>query len=258
MIATKPADDAGWFRLVYDNQPHWWAGLAEACGGRSLVEEGGVHAAVVPACPERSFFNGVHYSDTAALLAALPRLAASYDEAPVDAWTVWIPETDSRAAAALEGAGHVLDAEPQAMALELDELRPTHADPSLEIREEVNLDLLRELNEIAYGYPDGQFPPMALAWSDARFYFGGFGGETVSCLMTWDRGANTEITFVATLPEARNRGFAKRLMLHALERAAERGQDTSTLVASKLGYPVYEGLGYRRVGGLQMWERRRA
>ena len=31
----------------------------------------------------------------------------------------------------------------------------------------------------------------------------------------------------------------------------------STLIATKLGYPVYEQLGYRDVGGLEMWERRK-
>jgi hypothetical protein len=32
---------------------------------------------------------------------------------------------------------------------------------------------------------------------------------------------------------------------------------TSTLIATKLGHPVYEKLGYRDVGTLEMWERRR-
>jgi hypothetical protein len=39
--------------------------------------------------------------------------------------------------------------------------------------------------------------------------------------------------------------------------AGERGRLTTTLVATKLGRPVYDRLGYRDFGALQMWERRK-
>ena len=45
------------------------------------------------------------------------------------------------------------------------------------------------------------------------------------------------------------------LLQHALVDAAERGNETTTLVSTALGYPVYERLGYRTVGRLAMWER---
>jgi hypothetical protein len=45
-------------------------------------------------------------------------------------------------------------------------------------------------------------------------------------------------------------------MARALADAAEQGLETTTLQATKLGYPVYEKLGYRDLGVLQMWERR--
>ena len=64
------------------------------------------------------------------------------------------------------------------------------------------------------------------------------------------------MTLVATLPEARGRGLAGALMAHALVDAGERGLRTSTLVATKMGRPVYERLGYRGLGALEMWERR--
>ena len=38
--------------------------------------------------------------------------------------------------------------------------------------------------------------------------------------------------------------------------AAERGCESSTLVATKLGYPAYERLGFRPVGQISMWELR--
>ena len=35
----------------------------------------------------------------------------------------------------------------------------------------------------------------------------------------------------------------------------DRGCTTTTLIATRAGAPVYERLGYRDVGHLQMWER---
>lgn len=112
------------------------------------------------------------------------------------------------------------------------------------------------INEVAYGYPIGQFPQMA-PLPGTLGYLADLEGETVGATLAWDHGDDCEITFVATLPEARGRGISGRLLAHALERARERGISASTLIATKLGYPVYETLGYREVGRLEMWERRK-
>ena len=50
---------------------------------------------------------------------------------------------------------------------------------------------------------------------------------------------------VAVVPEARGRGITGKLLGHALADAAERGSETSTLIATPLGYPVYERAGFR-------------
>ncbi len=55
-------------------------------------------ASVVPAIPDRSIVNSVAYRDADSLAAALDELAAEYDEAGVEAWTVWVPEDDRDAA----------------------------------------------------------------------------------------------------------------------------------------------------------------
>ena len=57
--------------------------MAEACGGH-VISERGVHAAVIPASPQRSFFNSVFYENTDAMIASLPRLAEAYERAAVD------------------------------------------------------------------------------------------------------------------------------------------------------------------------------
>lgn len=258
-MESVPTDDRGWFDLVLANQPPLWKLYVEAAGG-SLLEEDGLQAAIVPASPNRSFFNSVFYFDTDLLIESLPRLAQVYDDSGVDAWTVWIPATDERARDALAAAAHELDATPRAMGFELSELRAPNPDPELEIRETEgdaeSMELMRRINETAYGYPPGDFPPIE-PMPGTLTYLASLNGETVATTVIYDRGADAEATFVATLPEARGRGIAKRLLAHALERAREGGKRASTLIATRLGFPVYAALGYREVGGLEMWERRR-
>ncbi len=258
-MESLPSDDRSWFDLVLRNQLPVWRLIADACRGE-VIGEGELQAAIVPESPNRSFFNSVFYLDTDQLIDYLPRLAEAYDDAGVNAWTVWIPETDGRAREALAGAGHKLDATPRAMGLEISALRAPDPDPGLELREEESdaerMELIRKINEIAYGYPPGDFPPLE-PMPGTDLYFASLEGETVGATMAVDRGLDSEITFVATLPEARGRGVAKRLVAHALERARQSGKQGSTLVSTKLGYPVYTALGYREVGGLEMWERRK-
>jgi len=45
-------------------------------------------------------------------------------------------------------------------------------------------------------------------------------------------------------------------MTRALLDARERGCTTTSLQATKMGQPVYDRLGYRDLGPIQMWERR--
>jgi GNAT superfamily N-acetyltransferase len=254
-VSPVPTDEGGWFDLVLANQPPLWALYADAFGGE-VARIRDAQATVVPASPNRSFFNSVFYEDSERLVEALPRLAETYDEAGVNAWTVWIPAEDEVARAGLEEAGHVLDATPRAMGLDMADLRLPDPDPELAISCEMDTEACRSINETAYGYPAGDFPPMD-PMPDTELYLGSLDGVTVGTVLLWDRGDDTEVTFVATLPEARGRGVAARLLGHALERERERGKSASTLIATKLGYPLYEKLGYRDVGTLQMWERRK-
>lgn len=254
-MSTVPTDDRAWFELVLSNQPPLWALYVQSIGGEVFTEDD-IQAAIIPASPNRSFFNSVFYENPEHLAELLPRLAERYENAGVNAWTVWIPAADERARAALGAAGHVLDATPRAMGIELADLRVPEADPEVEIRIEMEMEPVRWINEVAYGYSPGDFPPIA-PMPDTEVYLASLEGETVCTALLWDRGEDVEVTFIATLPEARGRGISGRLLGHALEQARERDKLSSTLVATKLGFPVYDKLGYREVGGLEMWERRK-
>ncbi len=57
-------------------------------------------------------------------------------------------------------------------------------------------------------------------------------------------------------PRPPRQGLARRLLHQALIDARDRGLTVSSLQATKMGYPIYERLGYEPICTLEMWERR--
>jgi GNAT superfamily N-acetyltransferase len=231
--------------------------VAEASEDARVLEFGGVTAAIVPAAPDRSVANSVIYDGTAALEPALERLAGAYEQAGVRAWTVWVPQHDEEGAVVLERAGHRLDGVPTAMAMELDRLDRAPS-PDIEIDTKPDPVELGRLNDRAYDFEGDQF---ARAFQrrprDLHAYVARLDGEAAACVTAIDREGDCGIYFVATAPSARGRGLATELMVRALADARERGCRTTSLQATKMGYPLYVRLGYRDLGPLQMWEHRR-
>ena len=230
--------------------------MPEEAGG-SLFERDRVIASIVPAVPEHSLPNSVLYDDEDALAAVLDDLAEAYDEAGVRAWTVWVPRHHERTRRLLQDAGHVLDADPAAMAAVLATIEPPRGrDPVPDA--EPRLEDLGRLNDMAYGTGDQFARVIGEGEADpAHVYLASEGGRTVAGLITADHDGDCSVWWVATAPEMRGRGLAAGLMRHALAGGRERGCDLSTLQSSKLGQPVYEALGYKAFGVFEMWERRR-
>jgi len=226
--------------------------------GTEVMRLGEIEASVTPSSPERSLLNAVIYEPGASLEAVYPRLVEIYDRAGIRAWTVWVPEADHGVAEMLAGHGHVLDAAPRAMAVQLDALDLTEPDPGAK-SSPPSLDEIAEINEIAYGYPPGDLasvmkgdPPHGWHAYASR----GGDGRVISVVIADDHGDNCDITFVATRPEHRGEGLAGSLILTALGEAQGRELKTTTLVATKAGYPLYARLGYQDLGGIEMWELR--
>lgn len=257
-MSPVPGSDAEWKRLIRGGQPPFWRKLADISGGKVLARDGFV-ACVTQGVPTRSIFNSVFYEDGDALLGALDEIAGAYEDAGVKAWTVWTPEEDTGVAAALAAAGHLDDAQPRDMGMELTGLREPEGEAAFEIRREDDLATMARLNEVAYGWAPGEFDPAASGeFEGLRPYFADVGGETVGTVSLWPDGSDVTIQWVAVLPEARGKGVSGRLLAQALRDAREDGFETTTLQSTKLGYPVYAKLGYRDYGAVHMWERRRA
>jgi GNAT superfamily N-acetyltransferase len=256
--APDRARGAEWIALL-GSLRHWYRLVGTASPGARTVELDGVSACVVPAAPERSVFNAVMYESPERLGAALEDLFRLYDAAGVAAWCVWLPPGDREAAVRLERVGHVLDATPDAMIRRLPGVDRPAADALDDWTSTGDLAEVAAVNDGSYGYATDSF---------ARGLAGGLGGRAhvhvaysdgapVASAVTTDHRGNTEVDLVATVPAARGRGIGGALLRHALADAGERGSSTTTLIATRLGRPVYERLGYRTLGTIEMWELRR-
>lgn len=242
--------------------------MGGASDGARVIERDGVTAGVVPATPRRSIPNSVTYRDAAALAAAYDELASAYEDAETEAWTVWTPDFDREAIELLEGAGHEFDGKPAAMVLDLDEL----GDPDLgdlDWDADGSMQTFGALNDAAYGLDEGSgYAPGLVRRPEGlelRLYQARVGGAVASVVGTIDHaprdgvdGPDCGVYFVATPPEHRGRGLARRLMLAALREARDRGCTTSSLQASPMGEPIYTAMGYRPHFRLHLYERRSA
>lgn len=238
---------------VRDEVEAFGSGAADS----KLIRRDGLIAAVVPAAPQRSLFNSVYYDDPAALTAEIEALAETYDSHGVRAWTVWVPDEDRESARLLAARGHVLDAAPRAMAMELSALVAEPPAPTGVIPGPIDNATCATLNDLAYGYGLDAFRA-ALAGESALRWHGAFDGEeAVGCVATIEIGDDCCVTGVATPPAQRGRGIASWLLHRALVDARQRGLATASLQATKVGAPLYERLGFRDLGFIEMWELRR-
>ena len=247
-------DDATLYERMLDSME-----VAYVMGLERPIRRPGVTAGLCPAIPHRSVFNSVVYRDPEALEAALPELARAYEDADVLAWTVWTPEEDVPARVALEANGHVLDATPQAMAAPLDEVDAGEGASGLDWERADGVDEMCTVLAGAFGLEPELISRVLPGFERvAHVYLARRSGRPAACTAALDVAGDCGIYWVGTLPEARGAGLATGLMRQALLDGRERGCTTTSLQATAMGRPVYRRLGYRELGVIEMWERRRA
>jgi GNAT superfamily N-acetyltransferase len=249
----EPLNDA--LEAMRANMRAFYRLLGERSPGGAVLERDGLLAAIVPACPNRSIVNAVVYDGVKALAANGEGLRAAYGRAGVHAWTVWVPEADGAAARLLEQWGHRLDAKPRGMTLEL---TGVDFDGAAELDWERTTDtgVVAAINEEAYGLPAGELASATtgVAGDPLGLYLARLDGASAACVATLDEKGDCGIYLVATARAAQRRGLASALMRQALLDARDRGCTTSSLQATKAGFPVYRRLGYQDVGAIEMWE----
>jgi GNAT superfamily N-acetyltransferase len=83
------------------------------------------------------------------------------------------------------------------------------------------------------------------------------GGGPAAVALALHHEQDCGISFVATVPRARRKGLASKVMRQALATAYKRGCTTTTLQATDVGERLYRNLGYRHICLMQLWELRR-
>ncbi len=214
---------------------------------------------IVPASPQRSLLQlGLLQRPGCAGRRARGAGSGLRVPAACDAWTVWVPDDDRDSARLLAARGHALDAAPRAMAMELADLGAGAAGAG---RRRAGPDRCARPAPTSTTAPTATAPTASAPASPARRRSAGTAPSPAasrSAASARSRSATTAcITGVATPPEHRGRGIASWLVRRALAEARERGMATASLQATRAGAPLYERLGFRDLGFLEMWELRR-
>jgi GNAT superfamily N-acetyltransferase len=86
-----------------------------------------------------------------------------------------------------------------------------------------------------------------------RHFLARLGGRPVSAAVGFLGAGVVGLYWVGTLPEARRRGLGAAVSLAPLLAARAAGVRVGILHASSMGVPVYQRLGFRQHGPLDIW-----
>jgi GNAT superfamily N-acetyltransferase len=115
--------------------------------------------------------------------------------------------------------------------------------------DDAELDRVDDLLTISYGSSSRRRElELYLAAQPDGWFVIEQGGEPVAVAGCIAYGPFCWLGLVATHPDARGRGLARRISQHLVDWSVAHGCDTVALDASDLGRPVYERLGFEAVG----------
>lgn len=259
MTNRESVSDAEWVERAAHSLGHSWQLMAEAGRGRA---ERWDDLYVADSASPNPFMNAVTL--TQPLLdgnasALTDRLDAFFGRRPDGgSWLLWSgwPTPD------LAARGYRLWGHPPVM-VRLPGGSAPPAPPELHIVEAQTVSELADIErcmvqampmaDLEPLLPGAMFPSPLLG-GPFRFWGGYLGDEVVTVAAAVVGEREIDVSFIATLPEARGRGYGA-----AITWAATLADPAlpALLEASDHGRPVYEKMGYRRVGQMALWERPR-
>jgi hypothetical protein len=141
---------------------------------------------------------------------------------------------------------------------------PRAAPPDLDVKEVRDLEALHAWERVAIeGYPLDALagaPPGSvtrecwLAEPRLRLWVGWVGNRPVSASSVWTEHGINDVTLVATIPDARRRGYGEALTWHA---ARADPSLPAMLISSDDGRPIYERMGFLPLQRITLWYRPR-
>jgi hypothetical protein len=148
-------------------------------------------------------------------------------------------------------------------------LLPTSAAPR-SVPPDLNVEHVRDLNALhawervaIEGYPLHALagaPPGSIttdSWLDEprlRLWVGWVGNRPVSASSAWTEHGINDVTLVATIPDARGRGYGEAVTWHAAR--ADPSLPTM-LISSDVARPIYERMGFLPLQRITLWYRTR-
>ena len=250
-------DDAELRRRLWEG----FAALQTLLGGSAregrVIHRPGLVASIVPSAPDSPALNAAVALNPSKAPDHLEELEVLYGAAGVRRWAVWIDGaardvTDEfrrrglAIASASPGMGAVIDD------LGLDLSTANH-------RPNAGLKTVGRVNALAYGNVDSRLERTLTTLTEGvlRGYRADLNGAAGAVALALHHGEDCGVSFVATVPQARRHGLATQVMRAALADAQRHGQTTITLQATELGERLYQQLGLRRLGPMELWEHRR-
>jgi len=170
-------------------------------------------------------------------------------------WSINPDDKPDDLAARLEKAGLKRE-ETRSMAIEIKDLKMPKCPEGFTVEEPDGIkevDAWARLMLDAYGMGSGYidtFVKMVHSQSrrgDYFYYTGLLDGLPVATAMTFLSDGVVGVYCVATDPSVRGKGIGSYITAIPLLDAKEKGYEVSILHATRMGYPVYERLGYREI-----------
>jgi ribosomal protein S18 acetylase RimI-like enzyme len=237
--------------------PVFWRHRVAACGG--VVHEVDGLAVCLTGVPDDPFNPTLVERAPSDPAAALVSAAKHYHLTGLSLGVDLEPTAHAEVRAAAERAGFRMVESRPGMALPVTELRAASAPPGVEIRSVDDPGLLEaaaEADAAAFGADMAlirAFLPDTLLddpWQ--RVFVALADGVVVGVGESALAHGVLGVFGIATVPAYRRRGIAAALTSHAIEdRAGEA--DLAVLQSSRLGYGVYEGLGFRAMSTWEVW-----
>jgi GNAT superfamily N-acetyltransferase len=248
-------DEASLARRLWDGFARLQTLLGGHAGPGAVLERDGLVASLVPSAPESPTLNAAVAIEPDAGPVHLEELADRYATANVRRWGIWVDGGAKSAAKAFSSAGMVVTTASPGMGARIDELA---WDDTNQAPQYTDLATVGRINDLAYGNYDGRLERtlQPLPNGILHAYRADLDGKPAAVAIALHHGEDCGVSFVATIPQARRRGLATKVMRQALTEAQQQGCTTSTLQATDLGERLYERLGYRRLCVMQLWERR--